>query len=71
MVTSNGVNSETEWHADLRATHNVTNDLGNLNLKSKYYNALDHVQVRNGPGLHIANYWFLLTLYFQLFLCSL
>jgi hypothetical protein len=46
--------SEFDWHLDTDATHNLTNNMANLNLRSDDYTGIDQVLVGNGACLHIS-----------------
>jgi len=46
--------SEFDWHPDTNATHNLTNNMANLNLWSNDYIGISQVLVGNGAGLHIS-----------------
>jgi hypothetical protein len=41
------------WYPDSRASHHITSDLANLNLKAKEYGGFDQIRVGNGTGLSI------------------
>jgi len=53
MATTNAV-SESNWHPDTGATHHLTNNMANLNLRSEDYTGTDQVLVGNGASLHIS-----------------
>jgi len=53
MATTNAV-SESNWHPDTGATHHLTNNMANLNLRSEDYTGIDQVLVGNGASLHIS-----------------
>ncbi|KAI5583090.1 hypothetical protein BDE02_07G129400 [Populus trichocarpa] len=42
---------EQEWHADTGATHHLTNNFNNLNVRSEEYAGNDQIQVGDGTGL--------------------
>ena len=44
----------TDWHPDTGATHRLTNNMANLNLRSEDYTGSDQVLVGNGAGLQIS-----------------
>jgi histone deacetylase 1/2 len=44
---------DTVWHPVTGATHHLTNDLTNLNLRHDDYDGTEHIQVGNGAGLRI------------------
>ena len=46
---------EQEWHADTGATHHLTNNINNLNVRSEEYAGNDQIQVGDGTGLHITH----------------
>jgi len=46
---------EQEWHADTGATHHLTNNFNNLNVRSEEYAGNDQIQVGDGTGLHITH----------------
>ena len=50
MATTSSV-SATDWHPDTGATHHLTNNMANLNLRSEDYAGSDQVLVGNGAGL--------------------
>lgn len=56
VAMNNGRNStwEIDWYADTSATHDLKNDVANLNLKNDDNNGLDNVHVRNRQGLQIS-----------------
>ncbi|KAA8531224.1 hypothetical protein F0562_005862 [Nyssa sinensis] len=54
MVATPTSTWDTEWHADTGATHRITNDLNNLNLRNDDYQGTDQVHVGNGQGLQIS-----------------
>ena len=41
------------WYTDSGATHHLTADLGNLNLRADDYNGPDQIRVGNGTGLSV------------------
>ena len=45
---------DNNWYADTGATHHITPDMANLNIKNKDYTGSDQVQVGNDQGLHIS-----------------
>jgi len=53
MATTSAV-SKTDWHPDTVATHHLTNNMANLNLRSEDYTGTNQVLVGNGVGLHIS-----------------
>ena len=53
MATTNAV-PESDWHPDIGATHHLTNNMANLNLRSEDYTGTDQVFVGNGASLHIS-----------------
>jgi hypothetical protein len=44
---------DTVWHPVTSATHHLTNNLINLNLRHDDYDGTEHIQVGNGAGLRI------------------
>jgi len=53
MATTSFV-SATNWHLDTGDTHHLTNNMANLNIRSKDYTSSDQVLVGNGAGLQIS-----------------
>ena len=41
------------WYPDISATHHLTNDLANLNVRADDYNGNDQIRVGNGTALPI------------------
>ncbi|KAA8515147.1 hypothetical protein F0562_018326 [Nyssa sinensis] len=54
FVAANNGGWENDWLVDTGATHHITHDMANLNLKSDDYNGTDQLQVGNGQGLRIS-----------------
>ena len=54
FIAANNGGWENDWHADTGATHHITHDMANLNLKSDDYTGTYQLQVGNGQGLHIS-----------------
>eukprot|EP00268_Persea_americana_P013925 TRINITY_DN16169_c0_g1_i2.p1 TRINITY_DN16169_c0_g1~~TRINITY_DN16169_c0_g1_i2.p1 ORF type:complete len:660 (-),score=55.01 TRINITY_DN16169_c0_g1_i2:23-2002(-) len=54
MVASPGFDDQSTWYADASATHHITSNLSNLDIRSRYGGS-DSVQVGNGQGLPIAH----------------
>ncbi|KAA8518196.1 hypothetical protein F0562_015670 [Nyssa sinensis] len=50
LVAANNGGWENDWHAGTGATHHITHDMANLNLKSDDYDGTDQLQVGNGQG---------------------
>jgi len=46
--------SATDWHPDTGATHHLTNNMANLNLRSEDFTGSDQILVGNGAGLQIS-----------------
>uniref|UniRef100_A0A2N9HY12 Reverse transcriptase Ty1/copia-type domain-containing protein n=1 Tax=Fagus sylvatica TaxID=28930 RepID=A0A2N9HY12_FAGSY len=45
--------SDDQWYADFGATHHLTADLANLNVRADEYQGQDNIRVGNGTGLPI------------------
>jgi len=54
MDTTSSV-SATDWHPNTGATHHLTNNMTNLNLRSEDYAGSNQVLVDNGAGLQISH----------------
>lgn len=54
LMATTTATSEFDWHLDTDATHNLTNNMANLNLRSDDYTGIDQVLVGNGACLHIS-----------------
>ncbi|KAF5445394.1 hypothetical protein F2P56_034445 [Juglans regia] len=50
FIASSSSQPEPDWHPDTGATHHLTNDLANLNLRSEDYNGTDQIHIGNGAG---------------------
>ena len=53
MLVANQQGTDYEWHPDIGATHRLTNEMANLNLRSENYDGSDQIHVGNGVGLKI------------------
>ena len=51
LLTTSSANQDPNWYTDSGATHHLTADLGNLNLRADDYNGPDQIRVGNGTGL--------------------
>lgn len=54
FVASSSSPTDSHWHPDTGATHHLTNDITNLNLRSEDYDGADQIHVGNGAGLQIS-----------------
>jgi len=54
FIASN-LQENTTWYLDSGATHHMTLDLANLNLKAEEYVGTDHIRVGNGSKIPIAH----------------
>ena len=43
------------WYFDSGATHHLTNDLANLNVRAKEYTGLETIRVGNGKSLPVTH----------------
>jgi len=58
MASPQALVDQTCWYPDSGASHHITSDLANLNLKAEEYTGSDQLRVGNGTGLsihHIGN----------------
>jgi len=54
LAASNPLDNTT-WYPDSGATHHMTSDLANLNLKTEEYGGSDHIRVGNGNTIPITH----------------
>jgi histone deacetylase 1/2 len=54
LMATTGAVSPPDWHPDTGATHHLTNNMANLNLRSEDYTGSDRVLVGDGAGLQIS-----------------
>jgi hypothetical protein len=52
-LTSQQFQPDQNWYPDTSSTNYLTNDLSNLNLRTKEYKGTDQIKVSNGQGLDI------------------
>ena len=53
FVTTPQASSDSNWYTDTRATHHVTSDFGNLNMRVEEYQGTDQIRVGNGKSLSV------------------
>uniref|UniRef100_A0A2N9GZQ2 Reverse transcriptase Ty1/copia-type domain-containing protein n=1 Tax=Fagus sylvatica TaxID=28930 RepID=A0A2N9GZQ2_FAGSY len=53
FVATPQASPDPNWYTDTGATHHLTSDFGNLNMRSKEYHGLEQIRVGNGKGLSI------------------
>uniref|UniRef100_A0A2N9HX01 Reverse transcriptase Ty1/copia-type domain-containing protein n=1 Tax=Fagus sylvatica TaxID=28930 RepID=A0A2N9HX01_FAGSY len=53
FVATPQVSPDPNWYTDTGATHHLTSDFGNLNMRSEEYHGPEQIRVGNGKGLSI------------------
>ena len=53
LLTTPQMAPDLNWYSDSRATHHLTVDLANLNVKADEYHGLDQIRIGNGLGLTV------------------
>ena len=47
--------SDLNWYSDSSATHHLTNDLANLNVRAEEYTGSESIRVGNGKSLPVTH----------------
>ena len=53
LLTTPQASPDPNWYPDSSATHHLTFDFANLNLKAEEYHGLDQIRIGNGIGLNV------------------